>query len=157
MVELTAEELQRLRVVVAEAMGFKWLVQRSHDKRAGFTGRFLYRLEWEHDENRTWSKEWEVWDGKEDIPLFSDALRNVPDFPNDPAQIGPMVEHFRQQWEPEPLNSRMFWDIYSESDGWCAEIKAILRLHPEGKGNASTLECAIALAIADYIGKGKSY
>lgn len=64
----------------------------------------------------------------------------VPDFPNDPAQIGPMLERLRR------------WVIKSQQDGWQAHLCSNGN---EGVGEAPTLELAICLAIADYVRAGQ--
>jgi hypothetical protein len=147
--ELTAEQLQELRITVAESLGFVWMVQRPPG--AGFAGRFLYRPEWKDDENYTWSDAWEVWDGKEDLLVYSDAFRHVPNYPTDPAQIGPMLEHFRAKWvATELLSDYRYWDIATVRDGYRVDIRDWDSIRV-GHAIAPTLELAICLAIREYV------
>jgi hypothetical protein len=142
-VELTPEQRTALRVTIAEGMGFVWMCQRLSAGSDQFM-RFLYRPEWEQDANYTWSEEWERWDGEEDIPPFSDALRSVPDYPTDPAQIGPMLEHFRKNGK----GAYRRWGIRGDQDGWTVHL---CHHGEEGFASAPTLELAICLALQEYL------
>jgi hypothetical protein len=108
--ELTWEQRQAVWVIVATALGW-------HD----LTSRGIGCLEGLHPDHF--------------VGRFG-----VPDYTGDPAQIGPMLEHFR-------ADAPRRWSIRNNQDGWQAHICHRGR---EGYGEAATLELAICLAIADY-------
>lgn len=157
MEQLTETEAQELRTVVALAMGFVWLVQRS--KYGGSAGRFLYRLEWEQDANKSWSPEWEVWDGAEEVPVYTDAFREVPNYPVDPAQIGPMLSWLKAHHLTSLRPTVRGWEVLAiipkdaDDPDEEADCKAqIYEVHPE----LGVALCRVAVAVNKAMKEQKS-
>lgn len=127
MERMSENELRELRVVVAEAMG--WRNARVEDWREERYGQGCWSTTVVAD--------------------FRDGERcEVPDYTGDDAQIGPMLEHFRALWETS--NACQFWDIKSYKDSWGVDIRNHHSVRV-GNGEAATLELAICLAIREYV------
>lgn len=77
----------------------------------------------------------------------------VPDYPNNPAQIAPMLEHFRQRWVAASGSECYRWSIESgRLEG--QEYRVVIRNwqgNAVARGDASTLERAICYAIQDSL------